>query len=162
MLKNRDSADAGCEDGAAATSEAIFVPVIVSGMTLRLLQFVDFVGLRRADGLCFPRRPADFDAVNDRDFAQAEMQSPLVLSAESAAARHFLRLLQAVPEQTDLRADGASIALPAFQLEVDPSVVGRDGVFVEQRGAFLIRDYHVELAAVGEIGQRDRAPVVNI
>src|SRR5215510_11041782 len=143
MLKNRDSADAGCEDGAAATSEAIFVPVIVSGMTLRLLQFVDFVGLRRADGLCFPRRPADFDAVNDRDFAQAEMQSPLVLGAESAAARHFLRLLQAVPEQSNLRANGAAIARRAFQFKVDPFVFGRDGVFVKQRGAFLVRDYHI-------------------
>src|SRR5262245_10520016 len=162
MLKNRDSADAGCKDGAAATSEATLVPVIVSGMTLRLLQFVDFVGLRRADGLCFPRGPADFDAVNDRDFAKAEMQAPLVLDEESAAARHFLRLLHAVPEQTDLRADGAAIARHAFQLEVDPFVFGRDCAFVKQRGAFLIRDYHIELAAVGEIGQRDRAPVVNI
>src|SRR5215470_9108063 len=117
MLKNRDSADAGfaCsasgfKGGVAATSGVIPAPVTVSGMALRLLQFVDLVRLWRADGLCFPRRPADFDSVNDRDSAQAEMQSPLVLSAESAAARHFLRLPQAVPEQTNLRADGAAIA----------------------------------------------------
>src|SRR5262249_23379559 len=162
MLKNRDSADAGCEDGAAATSEAILVPVIVSGMTLRLLQFVDFIGLRRADGLYFPGGPAYLDPINGRRLPQAEMQSSLVLRAESAAASDFLRLLLAVPEQTNLSADGAAIARHAFQLEVDPFVFGGDGIFVKQRGAFLIRDYHIELAAVGEIGQRDRAPVINI
>src|SRR5262249_54115517 len=73
-----------------------------------------------------------------------------------------LHLLLAVPEQSYLRADGAAIALRAFQLEVDPLIVRRDGVFVEQRRALLICDHHVELAAVAEISQRDRAPVVYI
>src|SRR5262245_54375145 len=169
MLKNRDSADAGfacadsgCTDGVAATSGVILVPVTVSGMTLRLLQFVDLVGLWSADGLCFAGRPADFDAVNARAFAQAEMQPPLILRAEATAARHFLRLPLAVPEDSHLSADGAAIARRAFKIEGDPLVVGRDGVFVEQRGAFLIGDDHVELAAVAKIAKRDRATVVDI
>src|SRR5262249_39840904 len=169
MLKNRDSADAGfafaasgCEDGATETSGVILVPVTVSGMILRLLQFMNFVGLRRANGLCFPGRPANLDPVNARAFAQTEMEAPLILRAEPTATRHFLRLLLSVPKQAHLRADGAAIALRAFQLEGDPFVVRRDGVFVEQRWAFLIRDHHVELTAVGEVAQRDRAPVINI
>src|SRR5262249_8636273 len=105
-------------------------------MTLRLLQFVDFVGLWRSDGLCFPCWPSYFDAINGRRLPQAEMQSTLILRAESAAARHFLRLLLTVPEQTNLCADGAAIARHAFQLEVDPFVIGRDRVFVKQRRAF--------------------------
>src|SRR5262245_32705218 len=99
MLKNRDSADAGsacaaaaCEDGVAATSRGILVPVTVSGISLRFLQFVDFVGLGRLDGLCFAGRPADLDAVNIRVFPEAEMQTPLILRAEAAATRDFLRL----------------------------------------------------------------------
>src|SRR5262245_28486875 len=90
------------------------------------------------------------------------MQSPLILRAESAAARDFLRLPPPRPEDTNLRADGAAIARRAFQLEGDPFVIGRDGVLIKQRRAFLIGDHGVELAAVGEIAQRDRAPVVDV
>src|SRR5262245_31060610 len=168
MLKNRDNADGGfgcaasCEDGAGATSAVMPDPVTVSGILLRLLQFVDFVGLWRPDSLRFAGRPANLDAVNVRVFSEAEMQTPLILRAESAATRDFLRLLLTVPEYPHLRADGAAIARRAFQIEGDPFVIGRDGVFIKQGGAFLIGDHRVELAAVGEIAQRDRAPVVDI
>src|SRR5262245_19834687 len=169
MLKNRDSAEPGfccaapvCEDGVAAISGVILVPVTVSGINLRLLQFVDFVGLRRADGLRSARRPANLDAIDVRVFSEAEVQAPLILRAEAAAARDFLSLPLAVPEDPNLSADGAAIARRAFKLEVDPFVIGSDGVFIKQRGTLLIGDHGVELAAVGEIAQRDRAPVINV
>src|SRR5690349_12246276 len=96
------------------------VPVTVSGITSCLLQFMDFVGLRGVDGLRFARRPANLDAVHLRVFPESEMQPPLVLRAETAAAGHLLRLPLAVPENSHLRADGAAIARRAFQIEGDP------------------------------------------
>src|SRR5262245_42275711 len=90
------------------------------------------------------------------------MQSPLILSAEAAAAGDFLRLPLAAPEDPNLRADGAAIARRALQIEVDPFVIGRDGVLIRHRRAFLICDHGVELAAVGEIRQGYRAPVINV
>ena len=55
--------------------------------------------------------------------AQAEVQAALVLRRVAAAAGDLLHLLLAVPEQLDLRADGAAVALGPFELELDPVVV---------------------------------------
>src|SRR5262245_10814444 len=127
-----------------------------------LLQFMNFVDLRRADGLRSARRPANLGAIDVRVFSEAEVQTPLILRAEAAAARDFLGLPLAVPEDPNLSADGAAIARRAIKLEVDPLVIGSDGVFIKQRGTLLIGDHGVELATVGEIAQRDRAPVINV
>src|SRR5262249_13584413 len=125
----------------------------------------DFVDLRRADGLRFAGGPADLDSIDFLvffKFSEAEMQSPLILRAEAAAARDFLRLPLAFPEDPNLRADGAAVARLAFQFEVDPLVIARDGALIKQRRAFLIGDHGVEFAAVAKVAQRDRAPVVDV
>ena len=59
-----------------------------------------------------------------RILAQTEMQPPLVLRSESAAAGNFLHLLLAVPIQSHLRADRAAIARRAFQRKLDPLFSG--------------------------------------
>src|SRR5262245_31649812 len=121
----------------------MLVPVTASAITLRLLQFVNFVGLRGLDGLRFAGRPANLDSIDVRVFPEAEMQPTLILRAEAAAARDFLSLPPPRPEDPNLSADSAAIARRAFQLEVDPFVFGSDGVFIKQRGAFLIRHHRV-------------------
>src|SRR5688572_27440923 len=90
------------------------------------------------------------------------MDTSLILRAEAASARYFLRLLLSVPEQTNLGADCASIALRAFQIEGDPAIIGCDRVRVQERGAFLIRDNDIELACITEVRQRNRTSVIHI
>ena len=90
------------------------------------------------------------------------MQAPLILRRESAAPGNFLHLLLAIPEQRDLRADRAAIALRSFQLKFDPLVLRRHRVLVNQQRPSLIGDDHIEHAAIPQIRQRHRAPVVRI
>ena len=90
------------------------------------------------------------------------MQPPLVLRGETAAAGNFLHLLLAVPEQRHLRADRAAVAGGAFQFEFDPLVFRRHRVLVNQQRPLLIGDHHVEHAAIPQIRQRHRAPVIRV
>src|SRR4029079_4488250 len=96
--------------------------------------------------------------------AEAEVQLALILRAETGAARNFLQLLPSVPEDLDLRPDGAAIraraaggvvAAASFQLKANPVAITRNGVLVEQQRPALIGDDSIERAAAVEIGQRN-------
>src|SRR5579862_428597 len=93
---------------------------------------------RRRQGLLFAGRPADLDAIDSRGLAQSEVQAPLILGAKAAAARNFLQLLLAVPEDSHLGADGAAITLAALQIKLDPVIVRRNRIAVEQQGSALV------------------------
>src|SRR5213075_3366924 len=101
---------------------------------------------------------------------KTEMQPPIVLTAEAAAAVHHLALAPRADFRRHLRADRAAIAPRPHELELEPaagphpltpSPFGRGGthVLVQQRSALLIRDHDVEQPAIEEIGHRDRASV---
>src|SRR6185436_10389432 len=109
-------------------------------------------------------RPANDDAFDRGMGAKAEVQLALILRAETGAARDFLKLLPSIPEDLDLRTDGAAIraraaagvaAAASFQLKANPVAVTRHGVLVEQQRPALIGDDRIERAAAVEIGQRN-------
>ena len=52
------------------------------------------------------------------------MQPPVILRREAVAAGDVLNLLLAIPEQRNLGANRAAIALGAFELELDPVISG--------------------------------------
>ena len=108
------------------------------------------------------RGPADDGFLDLRILSQPEVQPAIVLRRKSAAAGDLLHLLLAVPEQRNLGANGAAVALCAFEVEFDPVISGCDGVFVNQQWATLVGDHRIEDAAVPQIGQRDRAAIVGV
>ena len=65
----------------------------------RLLDSVDASGLRRLQFLRLSGRPSDDGTIDFRLPAEAEMQPPLILRAETGAAGDFLELLPSVPEE---------------------------------------------------------------
>src|ERR1044071_7104851 len=99
--------------------------------------------------------PADFDALDARAAPKAEVERALARRAEAAAARDLLHLLLAVPVDAHLRAQRAAVALGALKLEPDPSVLRRDRVLINEERPALVRDHHVEHAAVPQVGRHD-------
>ena len=90
------------------------------------------------------------------------MQTSLILGTKAAATRNLLHLLFVLPKQTDLGANGASIAFCAFQLKFNPRIGRRDLIFVKQHGPSLICNYGIERPVITEIRQSDRAPIVAV
>ena len=84
------------------------------------LHSVEAVGREIVEGLHRARRPADHCLLDLRILAQAEVQAAVILRCEAVAAGDLLQLLFAVPIQGNLRANGAAIALRAFERELDP------------------------------------------
>ena len=82
---------------------------------------MDFADFGRFDGLRLARRPADDGALDLRVPAEPEVEWALVLRAEAAAAGNDLHLLLAVPVEAHFSADGAAVALGAFEVEADAS-----------------------------------------
>ena len=101
-------------------------------------------------------------AINTLGLAQTEMQAPLILRTEAAAARHLLPLLLTIPKDPHIGSDCAAIAAASDQIELDPLVARIDMIFIKQNGAFLISDNRVERTRVTEIGKRDRAAVIAV
>src|ERR1700680_13557 len=90
------------------------------------------------------------------------MQPPLVLRGETTASRHLLHLLLAIPEQSDASADRTAVAGGSFQFELDPLVLLRHRVLVDQQWPLLVSDHNVEDTAVPQVGKRDCTAVVSI
>src|SRR5579871_5957411 len=99
-----------------------------------MMQFAD---LRRWQSLGLARGPVNDRFIDLGALAEAEMESALVLSAETRSAGDFLYLLLAVPVEGHPRPDGAAIAAGSLQIELDPVVGGCDRVFVEQQRPLL-------------------------
>ena len=59
---------------------------------------MNLINRRRDNFLRTARRPSNFNPIHTRNFAEAEVQTPLILGAESAAAGYFLHLLLTFPE----------------------------------------------------------------
>src|ERR1700691_4160340 len=94
---------------------------------------MDTIQFRCGQGLCLTRRPPNLDPIDGASLTQSEVQTRLVLRAKAAAAGDFLHLLLAVPRHPHLRADGAAVALTALHLELDPPVVRRYRVPIQQQ-----------------------------
>src|SRR6266536_298391 len=106
----------------------------------RLPYFVQLPCVGLIDGLRLAGWPADHGLVDARVLAQAEVQAPLILRGEAAASGHFLDLLLTIPVDRHLRPDRAAIARRAFQLELDPRILRRDRILVNQERPVLMRD----------------------
>jgi hypothetical protein len=71
---------------------------------------VQRVDLGSLDGLTMTRRPANQDSIDLGMRTQPEVETPLILGAESATPADFLDLFPTVPVQLDPRTNRASIA----------------------------------------------------
>src|ERR1043165_8926490 len=98
-----------------------------------LLNLINLTNRGLLDRLDFSRRPANLGLFDVRILADAEVQTSLVLRAETTATRNLLHLLAPIPEQTHLRADRTAIARRAFEFETDPLVLGVHVVLVNQQ-----------------------------
>jgi hypothetical protein len=113
--------------------------------------------LRRA-----ARRPVDDDAVHPLPSPEPEVQPPVVLARESRPAVDDPPLCEISRLEHHLGADRAAIAARADEPEGDP-VVGAVGIAaIQHRWLILVRDDHVDGAAIGEVGERHRAAVVQV
>src|SRR5689334_8990770 len=90
------------------------------------------------------------------------MQPSLVLRTKTTASGNLLHLLVSIPAQTHLSADRAAVTCGPVVLEIEPLVLGSHIVFVNQQRSSLIRDDHVEDAAIPKIDKRDCPPVKNV
>src|ERR1700733_10409908 len=90
------------------------------------------------------------------------MQTAIVLSSESASAGDLLYLFLTVPLEYHLCANCTTVALCSFQLEFNPFVFRNDGVLIQEQGAALIGDDHVQNALIPKIGERHGPSVINI
>src|SRR5579872_664955 len=114
------------------------------------------------DRLDFTRRPADYRFLDLRILAQPEMQATIVLCGKACTPGNFLLLLLAIPKERNLRTDRATIAGRSFQLKLDPLVLGRNSVFVNQQRSLLIGDDNVEHATIPEVGEGYGPAVIGI
>src|SRR5579862_7341047 len=105
---------------------------------------MELVDLRPIDGLAVPRRPLNDEALDLGGHSQPEVQPPLILGAEAAAAADLLHLHLMVPVELHARANRTAIARRALQLDVNqvPSWLYR--VSVDQERSPLVRDEHIE------------------
>src|SRR6185437_6743222 len=122
-----------------------------------LRRFFDFINLihpRFVDRFDLPGRPTDLSPLDLRVFAKPEMQATLVLRTEAIATRNRLHLLPSIPKQLHLRADRTAITRRTLQLEIDPFILRRHIVFINQQRPALIRHDHVQHAAIPQIDKR--------
>src|SRR5262245_56283178 len=87
------------------------------------------------------------------------MQSPLVLRAKAATTGNSLHLSLSIPKQCDFGANCASVTDSAFKFKVDPLVLWRCVVFVDQQRSLLIRYNNIQDSAIPKINKRHRTSV---
>src|SRR6185436_2430639 len=87
--------------------------------SLRLRNHVQLIDLQSFHDLLPARRPANEHATGTLP-PEPEMQAPVVLAAEAAAAVHHLALPHVAEFDRHLRPDRAAIAARAHQLQLYP------------------------------------------
>src|SRR6185437_152457 len=96
----------------------------------RLRHFMNLVDPGICQSLFLAGRPADFHPIDSCRCSQSKVQSALILRTEPAPAGDLLQLLLSCPEDADFRADRATVAAPALEIEFNPVPSRRDRVLV--------------------------------
>src|SRR5204862_1452031 len=135
---------------------------IRSSSTLRISYSQDAIDCGALKYLTHARRPLDDDAVDPLPTTQSEMEAAIVLTGESGSTVYDPPLLETSRLQLDLGADRTAIAAHAQQLEPDPVIRTVRNVAVNDRRLILIGDDDILLTTIPEVGERHRAPVVQI
>src|SRR6266851_4770877 len=130
-----------------------FGPSLHAARSCRLLNLMQLTGGRLFDGLQLAGWPANDGPFKTRVPAQTEMQPPLILCGETAAAGNLLHLLPAAPEKSNLGADRASVTHRSFQFKFDPLVFRSHCVLVYQQWPILVGHDNVENATIPQIGE---------
>ena len=128
----------------------------------RFLHAMKAVGRRAFDRLGAARRPPNRDFADLGGRSETVVKPALILGAEAAPTADLLHLPLPVPLDFNAGADCAAIADGALELECNPVPARADRVRIHEERATLIRDNHVEGAAVRQIRECDRAAVMRV
>src|SRR6267378_1337922 len=101
--------------------------------------------------------PPNVDALDAGGVAEAEMDTEVVLREITAAAAHLLRLNDAARRASHTGADRVAIRFGTDERQRRPVMGGRAGHTEQIRQIVHVRDRHVHVTVVVEVGERRAA-----
>src|SRR5690242_21357396 len=94
------------------------------------------------------------DPIDPLGVTEPEVEAAIVLAGEAHAAVDDAALLDPRGLKNYFGADRAAIAPRAGERELDPVIGAVRPIAIEHGGLILVRDDHVERAAVRQVGER--------